>query len=113
MQDRYTGDVGDFAGWLREDWEPALAAVAAFGKSGGSPDLDEPQLLELPEESWRGNDERIRFVQFAFERDWFCMDLPRQTLSFDEALEAIWLRQADSANGLIPSIRHLFRLWIS
>jgi hypothetical protein len=32
----------------------------------------------------------IRFVQFSFERDWFCMDLPRQTLSFPEAMEVLW-----------------------
>ena len=82
---------GDFAGQLREEREPALAAVAAaFGESDGSPDLGGLQLPDLPEEGWRGDDERIRFVQFSFERDWFCMDLPRQTLSFPEALEILW-----------------------
>jgi hypothetical protein len=85
---------GSLAGQLKEEREPALTAItAAFGESRGNFDLDEPQLPELPEGGWRREDERIRFVQFSFEQDWFCMDLPRQTLSFDEALEVLWHRR--------------------
>jgi len=87
---------GDFGGQATEEEQPALAAVAAaFGEVGGSggPAPGRPELPELPEEGWRGEDERARFVQFAFERDWFCMDLPRQTLSFEEALGVLWHRK--------------------
>jgi hypothetical protein len=74
----------------REERDPALAAVAeVFGESGGTT-RGEPQPPDLPEVGWREEGSRLRFVQFAFEKDWFCIDLPRQTLSFDEALEILW-----------------------
>jgi hypothetical protein len=75
----------------REVREPALAAVAeAFGESGGGTTQGEPRPPELPEEGWREEGSPLRFVQFAFEEEWFCMDLPRQTLSFPEAMEILW-----------------------
>ena len=49
-----------------------------------------PHLPDLPDEGWREEDSLIRFVQFSFERDWFCMDLPRDVLSFAEAMEVLW-----------------------
>jgi hypothetical protein len=83
---------GGFGGEAEEVRQPALAAMAeAFG--GSAPEPGEPELPDLPEEGWREEGERIRFVQFSFERDWFCMDLPRQTLSFDEAMELVWYRR--------------------
>jgi hypothetical protein len=39
----------------------------------------------LPEEGWKGDDSQARFVQFSFERSWFCMDMPLQTLYRAEA----------------------------
>ena len=75
----------------REEREPALAAVSeAFGESGGDTTLGAPRPPDLPEEGWREEGSPLRFVQFDFERGWFCMDLPRQTLSFPEALEILW-----------------------
>ena len=80
---------GGFGGEAGEERQPALVAVAeAFGEAAG-----EPGPPELPEEGWREEGERVRFAQFSFERDWFCMDLPRQTLSLDEAMELIWFRE--------------------
>ena len=79
-------------GKAEEERQSAIAAVAeAFG--GGVPELGGPEPPDLPEEGWREDGERVRFVQFSFERDWFCMDLPRQTLSFEEAMELIWYRR--------------------
>lgn len=94
---------GDFVGQLREEREPALAAVAAaFGETSGT-ELGQPELPVLPDEGWRGDGERIRFVQFSFERDWFCMYLPCQTLSFQEAMEILRHRSASSLSHLIES----------
>ncbi len=79
----------------REEREPVLAAIAkVFGERGGAggPRPDEPCPPDLPDEGWREDDSPIRFVQFSFERDWFCMDLPRDALSFPEAMEVLWHR---------------------
>lgn len=80
----------------REERQPALAAVAAaFGEVGaaGGPERGGPSLPDLPEEGWREDGERLRFVQFAFQKDFLYLDLPRQTLSFDEAMEVLWHRE--------------------
>ena len=88
FENRQPGE--DPGGETREGREPALAAVAeAFGESGGTAQ-DDPQPTDLPEEGWREEGSPLRFVQFAFEREWFCMDLLRQTLSFPEAMEILW-----------------------
>ncbi len=70
---------GDFGEQAAEERQPALAALTdMFGEGGGfsGSELAKPDVPGLPEEGWRGEYERTRFVQFAFERDWFCMDLP-------------------------------------
>ncbi len=94
---------GDFGGQTteerqpaREERQPALAAVTEMFGGGESTVVskpDEPGLSDLPEGGWREEGERVRFVQFSFERDFLYMDLPRQTLSFDEALEVLWHRE--------------------
>ena len=86
---------GDSGKQAREERQPALAAVAAaFGevRGTGGPEGG-PSLPDPPEEGWREDDGRLRFVQFAFERDHFYVDLPRQTLSFEEAMEVLWYRR--------------------
>jgi hypothetical protein len=86
---------GDFGKQAREERQPALAAVvAAFGEVGaaGGPERGGSSLPVLPEEGWREDGGRLRFVQFAFQKDCFYLDLPRQTLSFDEAMEVLWHR---------------------
>ena len=87
---------GESGKQAREARQPALAAVAAaFGEVGGTggPERGGPSLPDLPEEGWREDGERLRFIQFAFQKDYFYLDLPRQTLSFDEALEVLWHRE--------------------
>ncbi len=42
-------------------------------------------IFEAPDASPGAARGTIRFIQFAFEKDWFCMDLPRTTLSRVEA----------------------------
>ena len=42
---------------------------------------------------WPGAPSKDRFVQFSFERDWFCMDLPNDTLASDEVQTILDARQ--------------------
>jgi len=56
---------------MSEEREPALAAVAeALGESGGATALGEPRPPALPEEGWREEGSPLRFVQFAFQREY-------------------------------------------
>jgi hypothetical protein len=56
---------------MREEREPALAAVAeAFGESGGTTAPGEPRPPDLPEEGWREEGSPLRFLQFAFQREY-------------------------------------------
>ncbi|NLF73675.1 MAG: hypothetical protein GX575_31940 [Candidatus Anammoximicrobium sp.] len=49
--------------------------------------------FDLPDDGWREDPSRNRFVQFAIERNWFCMDLPRNTLFRPEAEEILARRR--------------------
>lgn len=51
----------------------------ASAPSGDSPRFDLPKLEESQANA------HSRFIQFAFERNWFCLDMPLQTLYRDEA----------------------------
>lgn len=55
--------------------------------------LDELPLIDLPDEGWREDDSQNRFIQFSFQRDWFCMDMPLQTLYRAEAEQILRSRQ--------------------
>jgi hypothetical protein len=59
----------------------------AFGEAGplGRITSDEAPIFELPTEGWRDDNSQKRFVQFSFERNWFCLDMPLQTLYRPEA----------------------------
>ncbi len=46
-----------------------------------------------PDEGWRGDDSLNRFVQFSFERNWFCIDMPIQTLFRPEAEQILRYRK--------------------
>lgn len=76
----------------REKREPVLAAVAEVLGERCGPQPGELRPPDLPDKGWREEDSPIRFVQFSFEKDWFCMDLPRDVLSFGEAMEVLWYR---------------------
>jgi hypothetical protein len=54
---------------------------------------DESAAMSLPDEGWRQDDSKNRFVQFSIEHDWFCVDLPRQTLHRAEAGQILRCRQ--------------------
>ncbi len=58
------------------------ASDAGIGGAGGP---DESASIILPDEGWRQNELKNRFIQFSIEHDWFCVDLPRQTLYRPEA----------------------------
>jgi hypothetical protein len=54
--------------------------------------LDESVGSETPDNFWRSDESTKRFIQFSFERKWFCLDIPRSTLFRHEA-EIIMLRR--------------------
>jgi hypothetical protein len=81
---------------LSEEKKLALELVGqAFTDAGigGSGTLDESVLIDLPDEGWRQDDSQNRFIQFSFERDWFCTDMPLDTLYRPEAEEILRNRQ--------------------
>jgi hypothetical protein len=51
--------------------------------------LDEVVTPNLPDEGWREDPSSNRFIQFSFERNWFCMDMPISTLFRAEAEEIL------------------------
>ena len=51
----------------------------------GTITFDDLGSVELPIEGWREDNSQNRFIQFSYERDYFCMDMPRQTLFRPEA----------------------------
>lgn len=67
---------------LVESKELVVEAVEeAFRGMGGEATLiDETVFATLPDEGWREDNSQDRFVQFSFERNWFCLDMPLQTL---------------------------------
>ncbi len=73
---------------LCEEKQLALSLVSqAFADAGlaGAGSLDESLVIDLPDEGWRQDDSQNRFIQFSFERIWFCMDMPVATLYRPEA----------------------------
>lgn len=77
---------------LTEAAKPALEKVVAAFDDAGIASVtitDESFFIELPDEGWKEDDSQTRFIQFSFEKDWFCLDMPLQTLYRAEA-EQIW-----------------------
>ena len=68
------------------------AGQSAFSEFGIVGDPDDSASYKLPSEGWRANDSLNRFIQFSFENQWFCMDLPRQTLFRPEAEQVLRYR---------------------
>lgn len=54
---------------------------------------EEWSVYDLPEEGWKEDDSSARFIQFSFENDWFCLDMPLQTLYRIEAEQILWCRK--------------------
>ena len=64
--------------------QSARALLAASVGRGATDDHD--AVLEgISDDAWRQDDSMNRFVQFSIEKNWFCMDLPLQTLFKPEA----------------------------
>jgi len=73
---------------LAEAAKPELElVVAAFDTAGRSSIATNNETFEvtLPDEGWREDDSQNRFIQFSFEKNWFCMDMPLNTLYRPEA----------------------------
>ena len=65
----------------------------AFAQSWDSKGLDESVVDDLPDDGWREDDSQNRYIQFSIERNWFCMDMPLETLYRPEAENILRNRQ--------------------
>ena len=76
---------------------PELELVeAAFDDASFSSNSlnDETITMELPDEGWKEDDSQHRFIQFSFNENWFCMDMPLTALYRIEAEKIL-----ESRNG--------------
>ena len=80
---------------LTEAATPAVEQVlAAFDAAEiTSVTTTDESLIDLPDEGWKVDDSLPRFIQFSFERDWFCLDMPIQTLYRAEAEQILRSRK--------------------
>lgn len=84
---------------LHESAELALVLSAEIDVQRDGSDAPDPMAaLKSNDDGWRAEKSK-RFVQFSFERHWFCMDLPNSTLFSPEAEQILcersgffWLR---------------------
>jgi len=87
FEDRKPSDADNYPE-LSESKELEAATVAEVSGDTGGVALglgDETNFIDLPENGWREDNSQIRFVQFSFERNWFCLDMPLETLFRPEA----------------------------
>ena len=90
QEDSPTGSSDEPA--LAEAAKPSLELVAAGFDDAGIASItldDDSVFVELPDDGWKADDSQRRFIQFSFEEDWFCMDLPLQTLYRAEAEQIV------------------------
>ena len=78
---------GDSEAILTVKREQTLSAVPAV--SGFSCEQDKNGCGYLPDEGWRDHDSPRRFIQFSFEKSWFCLDMPLQILFRPEARQIL------------------------
>ena len=50
---------------------------------------DQTIFIDLPDDGWRADNSQSRYVQFSFEKNWFCLDMPLETLFRPEALQIL------------------------
>lgn len=60
-------------------------AALTLAQEASNNDTGESMVGGLPQQGWRPDAMQNRFVQFSIEENWFCLDLPRQTLYHHEA----------------------------
>ena len=65
-------------------YQPELE-VAGWDDRCGTSGLDETVVIDLPDEGWRGDNSRARFIQFSFNPPYFDIDIPNTTLYRAEA----------------------------
>lgn len=81
---------------LSEAAKPKLDLVIAGFDYAGVTSVtmtDDVSFIGLPDEGWKERDTQARFIQFSFERNWFCVDMPLQTLYRAEAEQILRSRQ--------------------
>ena len=89
-----TNGSGDAA--LTEAAKPALELVVAGFADAGITSVtmtDDVSFIGFPDEGWKENDSQARFIQFSFEKNWFCLDMPLQTLYRAEAEQILRSRR--------------------
>ncbi len=87
-------DIGNRS--LTEAAKPTREMVISESDSVGNEGLSvtgEDAEFDLPNEGWREDNSRSRFVQFSMERNWFCLDMPLQTLFRIEAAQILRRRR--------------------
>ena len=96
---------GPAAGHLRESATPVRESVlegVAGDRGAGSAAREEPVVVDLPAEGWRGHDWQLRFMQFRFNERSFDLDIPNTTLCRAEA-EVVLRRRS----GFFPAVERL------
>lgn len=81
---------------LTEAAKPELELVIAGFDDAGITNVtitDDAPLIDLPDDGWKEDDSQTRFIQFSFEKNWFCLDMPLQTLYRAEAEQILRSRK--------------------
>jgi hypothetical protein len=81
---------------LAQAAQPALEVVVAGFDDAGITSItatEDWSIDELPDEGWKEGESSARFVQFSMEKNWFCLDLPLQTLYRAEAEQILRCRK--------------------
>lgn len=81
---------------LAESVKPAFQlAMAGFDDAGvdSITVTDHSPMNLLPDEGWKQDDTENRFIQFSIEKNWFCLDMPLQTLYRAEAEHILQCRK--------------------
>lgn len=81
---------------LSEAAKPALELVVTGFEDAGIASItmaEDVSFIDLPDEGWKEDDSQARFIQFSIEENWFCMDMPLQTLYRAEAEQILRSRK--------------------
>jgi hypothetical protein len=81
---------------LVEAAKPALELAVAVVEDVGISNIsmsDELFDVGFRDEGWREDDSINRYIQFSVEKNWFCMDMPLQTLFLPEAEQILQSRK--------------------
>jgi hypothetical protein len=82
----------DGEGWhlrVAKEVPVTMAVGAEVGTRGEGYCLIEQPPIEPESREWDGDDSFGRFIQFSFQRRWFCIDMPNNVLPRGEAEEVM------------------------